>query len=65
MGISVVVPAYNEAGRISSVLRHVVASRYGTRRGVHSAKDWQGFAKVAAVAARAGQQTYHRRGLGC
>ena len=28
MGISVVVPAYNEAGRISSVLRPVIASQW-------------------------------------
>jgi isopentenyl phosphate kinase len=31
---------------------HVAARRYGTRRGVHSASDWRGFAEVAAVAAR-------------
>ena len=39
-------------GHGSGSFGHVVAGRYGTRRGVHSARDWQGFAEVAAVAAR-------------
>jgi isopentenyl phosphate kinase len=39
-------------GHGSGSFGHVVASRYGTRRGVHSAHDWRGFAEVAAVAAR-------------
>jgi isopentenyl phosphate kinase len=39
-------------GHGSGSFGHVVARRYGTRRGVYSASDWQGFAEVAAVAAR-------------
>ena len=39
-------------GHGSGSFGHVVAGRYGTRRGVHSTRDWQGFAEVAAVAAR-------------
>jgi isopentenyl phosphate kinase len=34
---------------------HVAAHRYGTRQGVHSSADWQGFAKVADIAARLNQ----------
>lgn len=39
-------------GHGSGSFGHVVARRYGTRRGVHSPSDWLGFAEVAAVAAR-------------
>jgi isopentenyl phosphate kinase len=39
-------------GHGSGSFGHVIAARYGTRRGVHSAADWHGFAEVAAVAAR-------------
>jgi isopentenyl phosphate kinase len=34
---------------------HVAARRYGTRQGVHSPADWQGFAQVAGAAARLNQ----------
>lgn len=39
-------------GHGSGSFGHVLARRYGTRQGVHSAADWQGFAQVAAAAAR-------------
>jgi isopentenyl phosphate kinase len=42
-------------GHGSGSFGHLVAQRYGTRGGVHSEADWQGFAEVAAVAARLGR----------
>ena len=30
---------------------HIQAARYNTRKGVHSARDWRGFANVAAIVA--------------
>jgi len=39
-------------GHGSGSFGHVTARDYGTRQGVHTAADWQGFAEVAAVAAR-------------
>jgi isopentenyl phosphate kinase len=39
-------------GHGSGSFGHVVARRYGTRRGVRTAADWRGFTQVAAVAAR-------------
>ncbi len=39
-------------GHGSGSFGHVAASRYGTRQGVHSAGEWQGFAEVSAAAAR-------------
>lgn len=39
-------------GHGSGSFGHVVARRYSTRQGVHSADEWRGFAEVAAVAAR-------------
>jgi isopentenyl phosphate kinase len=39
-------------GHGSGSFGHVTARRYGTRQGVHTPADWQGFAEVAAVAAR-------------
>jgi len=39
-------------GHGSGSFGHTVARRYGTRQGVYSAADWQGFAQVAAAAAR-------------
>jgi isopentenyl phosphate kinase len=39
-------------GHGSGSFGHAVARRYGTRQGVATAADWQGFAHVAAVAAR-------------
>ncbi len=42
-------------GHGSGSFGHRVAQRYGTRGGVHSEADWQGFAEVAAVAARLGR----------
>ena len=42
-------------GHGSGSFGHLVAQRYGTRKGVHSEADWQGFAEVAAVAARLGR----------
>jgi isopentenyl phosphate kinase len=39
-------------GHGSGSFGHVVANRYKTRTGVHTADDWRGFAQVAAVAAR-------------
>lgn len=39
-------------GHGSGSFGHVAARRYGTREGVHSFEEWQGFATVAAVAAR-------------
>jgi isopentenyl phosphate kinase len=42
-------------GHGSGSFGHLVAQRHGTRGGVHSEADWQGFAEVAAVAARLGR----------
>jgi isopentenyl phosphate kinase len=42
-------------GHGSGSFGHVAARRYGTRQGVHSPADWQGFAQVAGVAARLNQ----------
>ncbi|HSR34892.1 MAG TPA: isopentenyl phosphate kinase [Anaerolineae bacterium] len=39
-------------GHGSGSFGHMVANRHGTRKGVRSVADWQGFAGVAAVAAR-------------
>ena len=39
-------------GHGSGSFGHPVAQRYGTHLGVHSPADWQGFAAVAAAAAR-------------
>jgi isopentenyl phosphate kinase len=39
-------------GHGSGSFGHVAARRYGTREGVHDAAGWQGFAEVAAAAAR-------------
>lgn len=39
-------------GHGSGSFGHLAAQRYGTHEGVHSEADWQGFAQVAAVAAR-------------
>jgi isopentenyl phosphate kinase len=39
-------------GHGSGSFGHTVARRYGTRQGVYSVADWQGFAQVAATAAR-------------
>jgi isopentenyl phosphate kinase len=39
-------------GHGSGSFGHIVAKRYATRSGVHSAPGWLGFAEVAAVAAR-------------
>ncbi len=39
-------------GHGSGSFGHAVAQRTGTRRGVHTAAEWRGFAEVAAVAAR-------------
>jgi isopentenyl phosphate kinase len=39
-------------GHGSGSFGHVFARRYGTRQGVRTAADWQGFAEVAAAAAR-------------
>lgn len=39
-------------GHGSGSFGHVVASRYGTRDGVHGAEAWMGFARVAEAAAR-------------
>ncbi len=39
-------------GHGSGSFGHVVARRYGTRQGVHTAAEWKGFVEVAAVAAR-------------
>ncbi|HFD39365.1 MAG TPA: isopentenyl phosphate kinase family protein [Anaerolineae bacterium] len=39
-------------GHGSGSFGHTVARRYGTRRGVRGADQWQGFVRVAAVAAR-------------
>jgi len=39
-------------GHGSGSFGHVVARRYGTRGGVHGEAEWQGFAEVAAAAAR-------------
>jgi isopentenyl phosphate kinase len=42
-------------GHGSGSFGHVVAGRYGTRRGVRTDAEWLGFAEVAAVAARLNQ----------
>lgn len=39
-------------GHGSGSFGHVAARRYGTHQGVHDAAGWQGFAQVAAAAAR-------------
>jgi len=39
-------------GHGSGSFGHVAAREYGTRRGVHTAKQWQGFSEVSVVAAR-------------
>ncbi len=39
-------------GHGSGSFGHVAAARYGTRRGVRSAEQWNGFAAVSAAAAR-------------
>jgi isopentenyl phosphate kinase len=39
-------------GHGSGSFGHVLAKRYGTWQGAHTAADWRGFAEVAAVAAR-------------
>ncbi len=39
-------------GHGSGSFGHALAARYGTHRGVHDATGWQGFAHVAAAAAR-------------
>jgi isopentenyl phosphate kinase len=39
-------------GHGSGSFGHVIARKHGTRQGVHDAAGWQGFAQVAAVAAR-------------
>jgi isopentenyl phosphate kinase len=39
-------------GHGSGSFGHVAASQYGTRQGVHSARDWHGFVQVAAAAAQ-------------
>lgn len=39
-------------GHGSGSFGHVTARRYGTREGVHSAEEWQGFALTADAAAR-------------
>jgi isopentenyl phosphate kinase len=39
-------------GHGSGSFGHMVASQFGTRKGVHGADAWRGFAKVAAAAAR-------------
>ena len=42
-------------GHGSGSFGHIAARRYSTRQGVHSPADWEGFAKVAGVAARLNQ----------
>ncbi len=42
-------------GHGSGSFGHAAAHRYRTRQGVHTAADWQGFAQVAAAAARLNQ----------
>ncbi len=42
-------------GHGSGSFGHVVASKYGTQRGVRSAEQWRGFAEVAAAAAQLNQ----------
>lgn len=39
-------------GHGSGSFGHMVANRYRTRQGVHTAADWRGFAQVASTAAR-------------
>jgi isopentenyl phosphate kinase len=39
-------------GHGSGSFGHAAARKYGTRKGVHSAEEWRGFAEVSVVAAR-------------